>query len=241
MNQILVELQESMGNDKSVANSAWTSSFDKSKRETKTEEQIADLVKRLAKDGHSTPFESVVFRFWMRIPIFTDRQIMTHRIASHSGLSGRYRTMPTDYYELPDDIDDIIQKVDKLPNIFPTPKSPNPEWNIFEAYYESCEIATNNYKLSIDKLKHYEKQGEITNQEYKRCREILRGQLPTAGMTERTTIMNLRSFANFQKLRNSDHAQPEIREVAKKMLDEVIKENICPIAIQALQEKNWVI
>ena len=30
---------------------------------------------------------------------------------------------------------------------------------------------------------------------------------------------NLRSFANFQRLRNSEHAQKEIRELAQMMLD----------------------
>jgi thymidylate synthase (FAD) len=239
--QILVELQDWMGDDRKIAEAAWVSSFNKESRERKTDEQVADLVKRLAKDGHSTPFESVVFRFWMRIPIFTDRQIVTHRIASHSGLSGRYRTMPTDYYEIPDDIDEIIHKIDNLPNIFPTPTEPSTKWTIFQAYYESCETATNNYKLGIDKLRHYEKQGEITNKEYKRCREILRGQLPTAGMTERTSIFNLRSFANFQRLRNSEHAQPEIQQVAQLMLEEVEKANICLIAISALKNQNWIL
>jgi thymidylate synthase ThyX len=33
---------------------------------------------------------------------------------------------------------------------------------------------------------------------------------------------NMRSFANFQKLRNSEHSQLEIREIADKMLDLVI-------------------
>ena len=32
-------------------------------------------------------------------------------------------------------------------------------------------------------------------------------------------MFNMRSFANFLKLRNSEHAQKEIREIAQKMLD----------------------
>jgi len=31
-------------------------------------------------------------------------------------------------------------------------------------------------------------------------------------------MFNMRSFANFQKLRNSEHAQVEIRDIAKDML-----------------------
>ena len=37
-------------------------------------------------------------------------------------------------------------------------------------------------------------------------------------------MFNMRSFANFQKLRNSEHAQVEIREAAAEMLELV--ENI---------------
>jgi thymidylate synthase (FAD) len=236
MGQILVELQEFMGNDRSIANSAWTSSFDKDKRDARSDEQVCDLVKRLAKEGHSTPFESVIFRFWIRMPIFVDRQHMTHRIASHNGLSGRYRTMPTDYYDLPDDVESILNKVD----LRCYKSNPNqPERSIYSEYYESCEIANNNYRYAIDSMKKAEKDGAITNQEFKRAREVLRGQLPTAGMVERTTIMNLRSFANYQKLRNSSHAQPEIKTVAELMLKSVVESNICPVALEALKEKCW--
>jgi thymidylate synthase ThyX len=37
-------------------------------------------------------------------------------------------------------------------------------------------------------------------------------------------MFNMRSFANFLKLRNSEHAQKEIREIAQQMLELV--ENI---------------
>jgi thymidylate synthase (FAD) len=228
--QILVELQESMGSDRSIANSAWTSSFDKEKRDARTDEQVTEIVKRLCKEGHSVPFESVEFRFWIRMPIFTDRQHVTHRIASHNGLSGRYRTMPKDYFELPNDVMKILQKVND-----------DISCNLIEDYYESCEIATNNYSHAISILKESEFSNIISNKEYKRVREILRGQLPTAGMTERTSKMNLRSFANYQKLRNSEHAQSEIKQVAELMLKLVEEANICPVAIQALKEKNWII
>lgn len=238
MSQIKVELQETMGSDRSIANAAWTSSFDKEKREARTDEQVAAIVARLAKDGHSTPFESVVLRFWMRIPIFTDRQHMTHRIASHNGLSGRYRTMPTDYLDLPDDVHSICEKVDSIDH----KANPNqPQRSLMEGYFESCEIAVENYTYAVDAMKAAEKQGVITNAEFKRAREVLRGQLPTSGMTERTTIMNLRSFANYQKLRNSSHAQPEIKEVARQMLVAVKAANVCPVALKALEEQGWIL
>jgi thymidylate synthase ThyX len=58
-------------------------------------------------------------------------------------------------------------------------------------------------------------------------------------MTERVSIFNLRSFANYQKLRNSPHAQPEIRIVAELMLEELEEKNVCPVALQALKRNNW--
>jgi thymidylate synthase (FAD) len=226
-NQILVELQETMGSDISIANAAWTSTYDKDKRENKYSDQdkIEQLVRRLILDKHGTPIESVIFRFWIRMPIFTDRQHMTHRIASHNGLSGRYRTMPHDYFKIPEDVENILIKAQC--------------YNAAHKYNQICKDAYSSYKDSIEELKHSEKDGLISNEEFRRVREILRGQLPTSGMTERTTIMNLRSFANYQKQRNSIHAQPEIKLVAELMLKEVEQSNVCPIAINTLKEIGW--
>jgi len=229
MSQILVELQETMGSDASIANAAWTSTYDKDKREDKYDdpEKVASIVRRLILDGHGVPIESVIFRFWIRMPIFTDRQHVTHRIASHNGLSGRYRTMPNDYFHMPDDCRVILNKME-------------PEGTCLRHDYDkACELAFKSYNFNLNILKYAEKDGKITNQEFKRIREVLRGQLPTAGMVERTTIMNLRSFANYIRLRDSDHAQPEIREVARKMLTCVEDANICPVAIATLKEIGW--
>jgi thymidylate synthase (FAD) len=145
---------------------------------------------------------------------------------SQNGLSGRYRTMPTDWYPLPEDVLGIIDKALVMPSVS-------------GLYENSCKLATENYLTSIDRLKDAEKHGRITNSEFKRVREVIRGQLPTAGMVERTTLMNLRSFANYQRQRNSESAQPEIRQVAKLMLQEVKRVGVAPTAIKTLEEIGW--
>jgi thymidylate synthase (FAD) len=228
--KIQVELQEWMGSDESIANAAWTSTYDKEKREEKYDdpEKIAALVPRLIREGHSTPIESVILRFWIRMPIFTDRQHMTHRVASHNGLSGRYRTMPSDFFQLPPDVLAIAEKCGqgcaKL---------------LDDNYENMMKMQNAFYEEDIKDLKAAEKQGMITNAEYKRVREVFRGVLGTSFMVERTTIFNLRSFANYQRLRNSDHAQPEIKQVAVKMLEQVEAKGIAPIAIKTLKEIGW--
>lgn len=224
MTQIKVELQESMGTDRSIAEAAWTSSTEYKKKKIKTQEDVEKLVIRLANDKHSTPFESVILRFWIKMPIQSDRQHMTHRIASHNGMSGRYRTMPDEWMLIPEDVDAITEKVN---------------YSLEDEYNSICNRANLWYKKALEQAKQAEKDGYITNNEYKRFREFYRGVLPQNNMTERITIMNLRSFANYQKLRNSKHAQPEIQQIAKLMLEEVKRKNIAPVAIEWLEKNNW--
>jgi flavin-dependent thymidylate synthase len=226
---IKVELQEAMGSDKSIADAAWTSSTELSKKEFKTDEDIKRVVNMLADSGHSTPFESVIFRFWIKMPIQTDRQHMTHRIGSHNGMSGRYRTMPAEFMEVPGDVSEIgFKAFDHL------------EADLIEAAYtRQCKEANDLYLELLKKFRQAEREGKISNTEYKRAREFYRGALPQNNMTERVTIFNLRSFCNYQKLRNSPHAQPEIRRVAELMLLAVKESNVCPVALAALERNGW--
>lgn len=226
MKQIKVELQEYMGSDRAIAEAAWTSSLDFQKKKVRTDEDVERVVNMLANDKHATPFESVVFKFWIKMPIQTDRQHMTHRIGSHNGMSGRYRTMPSEWLEIPDDVCVITEKID---------------YQLQVEYHELCIKANNFFHAVVKEAKAAEKAGTITNAEFKRLREFYRGVLPQNNMTERVTIFNLRSFANYQKLRNSPHAQPEIRKVAELMLEAVEKANVCPIALEALKRNNWSI
>lgn len=232
MSQIQVELQEWMGSDRSIAESAWTSSLDYQKKQTKTDQDVERVVKMLSDNKHSTPFESVVLKFWIKMPIQTDRQHMTHRIGSHNGMSGRYRTMPNEFLNIPDDVKEIsLKSASKL-------YGHNESLEI-DKYYKVCSEANYQYNALIRSYKQAELAGYISNNEYKRVREFYRGMLPQNNMTERVTIFNLRSFSNYIKLRDSEHAQPEIQKVAQLMLEEVKNKNICPIALKYLEENNW--
>jgi thymidylate synthase (FAD) len=234
MSQIRVELQETMGNDRRIAEAAWTSSTTLQGKDKRTDDDVERVVNMLADAKHSTPFESVVLRFWIKMPIATDRQFMTHRLQSASGMSGRYRTMPAEWYEIPVDVEEIMSRVsfehDRHCGI-----------NYMEHYDDLCQEANNIYINVVDALKRAEAAGLITNGEMKRGREFFRGQLPQHNMTERVSIMNLRAFCNFIKLRTKEDAQPEIREVANLMLEAVRNSGVCPVALAALERNNWVI
>lgn len=231
MTQIQVELQDWMGNDKSVAESAWTSSLDYQKKQTRTDADVARVVNMLADSKHSTPFESVVLRWWIKMPVAIDRQFMTHRLQSANGMSGRYRTMPFEYLNMPDDVKKILEKV---PSLFP-----GHEWE--DHYEEVCHHANNIYNELAKSGKAAKEAGNITSDEYKRIREFYRGVLPQHNMTERTSLMNLRAWANFYKLRSKPDAQPEIQQVANLMLQQLEEKQIAPVAIEALKRNNWTI
>lgn len=232
--QIEVELQDIFGDDRVIASAAWTSSLDYQKKKTRTDEDVKRIVNMLADQKHSVPFENVVLRFWLKIPIQTDRQIVTHRIASHSGLSGRYRTVPNEFYNIPDDVKNITLK--GIGDLF---ERDNIAHDYIKSYDIQCFNANETYKHILEHLKNAEKLNLINNDEYKRCREFYRGMLPQNNMTERVTTINLRSFANFIKLRLDKAAQLEIQIVAKLMLEEVKEKSKCPIAIEALERNKW--
>lgn len=234
--QIEVELQETFGSDKRIAEAAWTSSTTLQGKEKRTDEDVARVVKMLIEQKHSSPIESVVFRFWIKMPIAIDRQHMTHRVASHNGMSGRYRTMPSEFLSMPKDVRDLSEKA--LVGIMGKSVQVN---NLIYEYQHLCTTANIFYNKMSKFFKAAEAQKAINNLEYKRLREFYRGVLPQHNMTERVTVMNLRSFANYQKLRNSKHAQPEIQEVAQLMLEVVEKANVCPVTIATLKELNWEI
>ena len=237
MSQIKVELLGYMASDKIIAGAAWTSTTSNEDKELKTDDQIASLVNRLAHEKHGVPFEHCVFRFHIKLPIAIDRQLVKHRIAAHSGMSGRYRTMPLEYLEVADDVIDIIEKIND--NTMP---SFNENYNnALEAYYEVCEKANSYYRRFMTLAKESKALGLIDNNEYKRFREFFRGILPQHQMTETVFTINLRSLANFLKFRMKPEAQLEIQEIAEQMYKLIKDSGCCPAAIESLERNGWQI
>lgn len=224
---IKVELLGHFGTDRDIANSAWTSSLDQQKKEARTDEDVAKVVRFLIKNKHSSPIEQIVYRFYISMPIFVSRQFMRHRMQSPNEMSGRYRILLNDFHPIPKDVEKIAAKAG--------------DPNLVKDWEELNQKAYDAYQKRLEKYWQAEEEGKITNDEYKRFREIIRGVLGTSFYTKVTTAFNLRSLANFFKLRLDPHAQPEIQEVAKQMLAAIEDAKNCPAAIQALKDNNWQI
>lgn len=91
--------QEFDASDVDVANSA-RMSFDAADLSRSYETEMK-LNKYLHDNKHMTPFESIEVWLEMKLPIFLARQFVRHRTASINEISGRYVTLPDDWY-IPD-------------------------------------------------------------------------------------------------------------------------------------------
>ena len=95
LNAGYVRLVEYMGGDESVIRNArrcWRSEGKSS------EESDRNLIRHLLREGHMTPFETIVFTFDVKCPIFVARQWMRHRIGSFNEESLRYCVAERDYF-----------------------------------------------------------------------------------------------------------------------------------------------
>ena len=82
--------------DEDVANSA-RMSFDASDV-GRTYEVEMKLNRYLLANKHMTPFESIEVWLEMKLPIFVARQFVRHRTTSLNEVSGRYVTLPAEWY-----------------------------------------------------------------------------------------------------------------------------------------------
>ena len=155
----------------------------------KKRERIPKLIDMLWSHGHETPFEKGSVHFLVDCDIASHIHLLKHRISSLNAESARYKELKEDKMFIPDDWPEFWKQ----------------------------------------QLKQYTEDG---NRLYHKCLADLEPELGRKRAKESARFFktynsriqadiqfNMRSFANFVKLRKSEHAQKEIREIAEKMLD----------------------
>ena len=170
--------------------------------------RVGKLLKMLASEGHHTPFEKSSLHFLVTVDQATHIHLLKHRIGvSINGESARYKELKEDKTYIPQD------------------------WPL---------------SLSMKLIQHT----KLSNQLYHDCLEELTPILGRKRAKESArffktfnsqitmdVMFNWRSFYHFQKLRNSEHAQVEVRELAQQMLELVknIKNNPFKYTIEAFK------
>lgn len=193
-----VELLGFYGSDEVIACSAWTSTS-----RDLTEDKIAripKLINMLWTEGHKTPFEKGTVHFLVDCDIASHIHLLKHRVASINAESARYKELKEDKFYIPED------------------------WIISDEVSEESMILRKWATRLID-------YSESTNKEYHKCLEELTPILGRKRAKESAryfktynsqiqadVMFNMSSFANFLKLRDSEHAQLEIKEIAQEMV-----------------------
>jgi thymidylate synthase (FAD) len=151
-------------------------------------ERIPSLIDMLWSHGHETPFEKGTVHFLVDCDIASHIHLLKHRIASINAESARYKELKEDKFYLPEDWPD--DWIDKLDTF--------------------TQLSNKLYHECLDELS-----GPLGR---KRAKESARFFKSYNSQIQADVMFNMRSFANFLKLRNSEHAQKEIREIAQEML-----------------------
>ena len=197
MNKNKVELIGYYGNDQVHAQSAWTSTS----REL-TEDKVAripKLLSMLASEGHHTPFEKSSLHFLVTVDQATHIHLLKHRIGvAINGESARYKELKEDKFYLPED----------WLNNGDTEGSPAYWASELEKYTKQGNFL---YHTCLEEL------SPILGR--KRAKESARFFKTMNSQITMDVMFNFRSFMHFQKLRNDEHSQKEVREIAQQMLE----------------------
>jgi thymidylate synthase (FAD) len=198
-----VELLGTYGDDLTHGLSAWTST----NRELSDEKRnrLPKLLSMLGEEGHHTPYEKSMIHFLVTTDIATHIHLLKHRVGvSINGESARYKELKDDKVYVPVDWD----PVERL------------------KYIEFMDNALKQYHECLARL-------VAKGVPRKRAKESARFYLPYGNQITADISFNWRSFMHFQGLRNSEHAQLEVRELAVEMLNQVRETGKFPLSLKA--------
>jgi thymidylate synthase (FAD) len=152
-------------------------------------QRVDKLLEMLASEGHHTPFEKSSLHFLVTVDQATHIHLLKHRVGvSINGESARYKELKEDKMYIPND------------------------WSSTWAnkLSEYANLANDLYHQCLEDL--------TPTLGRKRAKESARFFKTFNSQITMDVMFNWRSFAHFLKLRNSEHAQKEVRELAQQML-----------------------
>lgn len=210
-----VRLVESMGSDLSIVRNARVS-YDAEWRTGEDEGKDEKLLNYLIKNRHTSPFESCVFTFDVKAPIFVFRQWHRHRTWSFNEVSARYSELPEEFY-----VPELAQiTTQHTSNKQMRTDEQHPYANLLAgAIREQCQKSFATYKELIS-------QGTP--------RELARSVLPMGTYSHMFATVDLHNLMHFLKLRLHSHSQYEIRVYAEAMLKLI--EPVVPVSVAAFRK-----
>lgn len=221
-----VELLGYYGSDEVIALSAWTSTSRNLSEEKR--KRIPQLIRKLWTEGHETPFEKGIVHFLIKSDIATHIHFLKHRMSSLNAASARYRELKEDDIYIPDDWN-VPLKNSLYIGLDPDTVERSDTWD--HALMQASIMMNELYHMAMEEL------SPVLGR--KRTKESARFFKNYSSQITCDVSFNIRSFANFIRLRNSKHAQLEIRELAQQMWDlvEAIPGNPFQHSLSVIKEK----
>lgn len=214
-----VSLEDFMGGDDRACMSAWVSFGNDHEDRLSDRGRVEKLVKFLYSNQHMTPFESTIFTFRIKTPIFVAREYHRHRSQSINEWSGRYSEMVPEFY-LPDRDRPLVQQGKPGKYYFVSGSD--------EQYDEVASSQADVFQHTWNSYQHLLGVGV--------AKEVARNVLPLATYTYFYSTMNARNLMHFLNLRSDPTALHEIREVASKM--ESFLEEKMPLTYNTFKENS---
>lgn len=216
-----VRLVDYMGEDLSITRAARVS-YNEEWKAGEDAGSDARLINYLKKHDHNTPFESVVFTFEVKAPIFIFRQWHRHRTWTYNELSARYRELPEEFYlPMPEMIGQQSAKSKQARDIglVMTGAELDNRRHEVSLLKEACENAFTTYRSLLSAGWP---------------RELARSVLPVNTYSHMFATVNLLNLMRFLTLRDHSHAQHEIQVYALALKE--LARTVVPVAIDAWEK-----
>jgi len=208
-----VRLVDYLGGDRRIIQAARVSYGEG----TKSYREDTALIDYLWRHEHTSPFEQVILTFHVKLPIFVARQWIRHRTARVNEISGRYSIMRDEFF-VPEPEALAPQSEDNKQGRADTPFDAETASRIQDILKEGAKLSYERYKELID---------------MGLAREVARIGLPLSLYTEWYWQIDLHNLFRFLMLRLDSHAQREIREYAKVILE--ITRAVAPAATASFE------
>ncbi|MDD3153295.1 MAG: FAD-dependent thymidylate synthase [Victivallaceae bacterium] len=190
-NQGWVGLIDHLGNETTIVNAARVS-FGKLKKEM--DDRDVGLLEYLIANKHTSPLEHLVFTFSIHCPLFVRGQWHRHRTWSYNEISRRYTEIDLEFY---------------TPPALRRQAENNRQASVADADFDDRGLRE---KIAAHNQTSFALYNELL--EAGVCREQARGVLPQNMMVTFWGTVDLSNLLHFLELRDSEHAQWEIREYA---------------------------
>ncbi len=199
-----------MGDDAAIVQAARVS-YGRGTKQTRDDQ---GLINYLMRNAHTSPFEMCAIKLHVKLPIFVARQWIRHRMANVNEYSARYSVLDNEFYTPP------IEQLSAQSSVNKQGRESSLGTNRAEQILDLLKSdASQSFDHYFQMLNRNQEGKEIIPGETGLARELARIGLPLSTYTQWYWKIDLYNLLHFVNLRADSHAQWEIQEYARIMLN----------------------